>query len=139
MKSLKILYKYLLVSIVFFKILSCDGIDRKVEFDFSPDIISPEKSILNKDAELKIFITSSVYNNGFLSHSVNYIGDRSSFLVSNKGDTINIGESFFIDNMDEWLFYKFYGKDLGVHNLKFIFRNSMGKEVSVEKKILVEN
>jgi len=41
--------------------------------------------------------------------------------------------------MDEWLSCKFYGKDLGDHNLKFIFRNSMGKEVFVEKKILVEN
>jgi len=139
MKYLKILSKCLLLLIVFFKILSCDSIDRRVDFAFSSDVKIPEKTILNKATEFKIIITSSVYNNGYLKHYVNYVGNRGSFLVSAKGDTIDIGESFVIDNLDEWVCYKFYGKDLGEHNLKFTFTNSMGKEFFIERTIFVEN
>jgi len=139
MRVLTILYKCLLTSIIFLKLISCEGVDRKVEFDFTPEVIAPEKSNLNEGVEIKIFITSSVYNNGFLNHYLSYIGNRNSFLVSAKGDTIEIGESFVINNLDEWVSYKFYGKDLGEHNLKFTFKNSMGKEISIEKDILVES
>jgi len=111
---------------------------KGIVYSFSADFFWPEDVTAKRNSLLNIKLASDIYNNGFLDHEGVYTDDKPSFLLTSNRDTIMPREKFSIPKIDEYIPFKFYSEDLGKHNLKFTFKNSMGVEITKEQKLLVK-
>jgi len=111
---------------------------KDIVYRFIPEVVLPSDIPSGKKQILSIMLKSPVYNNGFLNHECVYQDDKNSYLLSPKGDIIKPGEKFSISNIDEYIRFNFYSEDLGDHNLKFTFKNSIDFTETREYKVSVE-
>jgi len=56
-----------------------------------------------------------------------------------KETLLRPGQTFDIPHVSEYYSFDFYGEDIGIHNLKFTFKNSGGFTVTKEKEINIKN
>jgi len=106
---------------------------KSIVYNFSADFFWPENVVAGKNSLLNVKLTSDVYRDGFIQHEATFTDDKNSFLLY-KGDTIKAGEKFIDKNIP----FEFYSEDLGEHNMKFIFKNSMDVSITKKQKLLVE-
>jgi len=111
---------------------------EKIVYSFEPDLFIGETINVGKESDFYLKLNSNVYKNGVLSHEGIFTDDKESFLISPQGDKILPNQEFIIPKTGENITYGFYSKELGEHNLKFKFKNSMGYSTSIDKKVLVE-
>lgn len=119
---------------------ACDTneLDIDIDWSFKPEIQLAETTHIKDKTDMNVKIHSSVYKQGFNTHLFQYSGNKSSFLVSPKGDTILMNKETIVPFDGQFHQYKFVGNEGGDHDLKFVFRNDKGFKTEVKKKIEVK-
>lgn len=112
--------------------------DLDVNFAFKPIIELPEKTTVDKPTDLNMKIESNVYKENLIDHDFQFVSDKKTKIISPDGDTIRMNTPAKIPHDGNFHKYQFIGEEIGVHQLKFLFKNSKKVEISEQKNILVE-
>ena len=118
-------------------IWGCDDnrMDLDIKWIFEPEVQLSETAQVDISTDLKLKINSTVYKQGYNEHYFQFVGNKNSVLISPTGDTIRMNKDIKIPFDGEFQSYKFLGKEEGVHDVKFLFRNSKDYKAEVTKKI----